>query len=52
MAGSGFVSPKEEEGRKDDMVFEGRLSGRSLVGETQRTGRNGVDAGAANARPR
>jgi hypothetical protein len=29
-----FVSPKEEEGRKDDMVFEGRLVGKSLVGET------------------
>jgi hypothetical protein len=30
-----FVSPKEEEGRKDDMVFEGRLVGNSLVGETR-----------------
>ena len=29
-----FVSPKEEEGRKDDMVFEGRLAGKSLIGET------------------
>jgi hypothetical protein len=29
-----FVSPKEEEGRTDDMVFEGRLVGKSLVGET------------------
>jgi hypothetical protein len=29
-----FVSPKEEEGRKDDMVFEGRLVGKSLIGET------------------
>ena len=30
-----FVSPKEEEGRNDDMVFEGRLVGNSLVGETR-----------------
>jgi len=29
-----FVSPKEEEGRKDDMVFEARLVGNALVGET------------------
>ena len=29
-----FVSPKEEEGRKDDMVFEARLEKDSLVGET------------------
>ena len=29
-----FVSPKEEEDRKDDMVFEGRLSGKTLVGAT------------------
>jgi len=29
-----FVSPKEEEDRKDDMVFEGRLSGNRLVGTT------------------
>ena len=29
-----FVSPKEEEGRKDDMVFEARLERGSLVGET------------------
>jgi len=29
-----FVSPKEEEDRKDDMVFEGRLSGKTLVGTT------------------
>ena len=30
-----FVSPKEEEGRTDDMVFEVRLQGDSLVGETR-----------------
>jgi hypothetical protein len=30
-----FVSPKEEEGRKDDMVFEARLEKDSLVGETR-----------------
>ena len=30
-----FVSPKEEEGRTDDMVFEGRLVGKSLIGETR-----------------
>src|SRR4051812_30187535 len=35
-----FVSPKEEEGRKDDMVFEARLVGRSLAGET--TGPDGT----------
>ena len=29
-----FVSPKEDEERKDDMVFEGRLSGSTLVGTT------------------
>jgi len=29
-----FVSPKEEEDRKDDMVFEGKLSGKTLVGTT------------------
>ena len=29
-----FVSPKEEEGRKDDMVFEAWLEKDSLVGET------------------
>ncbi|MFZ0760486.1 MAG: DUF1080 domain-containing protein [Candidatus Sulfotelmatobacter sp.] len=29
-----FVSPKEEEARKDDMVFEGKLSGKMLVGTT------------------
>ena len=29
-----FVSPKEEEGRKDDMIFDARLVGKSLVGET------------------
>jgi len=35
-----FVSPKEEEERKDDMVFEGRLSGETLVGTT--TGPDGT----------
>jgi Domain of Unknown Function (DUF1080) len=35
-----FVSPKEEEDRKDDMVFEGKLSGKTLVGTT--TGPDGV----------
>lgn len=29
-----FVSPKAEEDRKDDMVFEGTLSGNKLVGTT------------------
>jgi hypothetical protein len=29
-----FVSPKEEEERKDDMVFEGTLSGNTLAGTT------------------
>jgi hypothetical protein len=29
-----FVSPKEEEDRKDDMVFEGKLSGKALAGTT------------------
>jgi hypothetical protein len=29
-----FVSPKEEEDRKEDMVFEGKLSGKMLVGTT------------------
>ena len=29
-----FVSPKEEEDRKDDMVFEGTLTGRTLSGTT------------------
>jgi hypothetical protein len=29
-----FVSPKDEEDRKDDMVFEGKLSGKMLVGTT------------------
>jgi len=29
-----FVSPKEEEDRKDDMVFEGKLIGDKLVGTT------------------
>ena len=27
-----FVSPKEEEGHKDDMVFEGKMVGKRLVG--------------------
>ena len=35
-----FVSPKEEEERKDDMVFEGKLSGDRLVGTT--TGPDGT----------
>jgi Domain of Unknown Function (DUF1080) len=35
-----FVSPKEDEERKDDMVFEGRLSGSTLVGTT--TGPDGT----------
>lgn len=35
-----FVSPKEEEDRKDDMVFEGKLSGKTLVGTT--TGQDGT----------
>ena len=35
-----FVSPKEEEDRKDDMVFEGRLSGNGLAGTT--TGPDGT----------
>ena len=35
-----FVSPKEEEERKDDMVFQGRLSGNRLVGTT--TGPDGT----------
>jgi len=35
-----FVSPKEDEERKDDMVFEGRLSGTTLVGTT--TGQDGT----------
>ncbi|HEY6372282.1 MAG TPA: DUF1080 domain-containing protein [Candidatus Sulfotelmatobacter sp.] len=35
-----FVSPKEEEDRKDDMVFEGKLSGETLVGTT--TGPDGT----------
>ena len=30
-----FVSPKEEEGRKDDMVFEAWLEKDSLAGETR-----------------
>jgi hypothetical protein len=35
-----FVSPKEEEERKDDMVFVGKLSGKTLVGTT--TGPDGA----------
>jgi hypothetical protein len=35
-----FVSPKEEEERKDDMVFEGKLSGKTLAGTT--TGPDGT----------
>ncbi len=35
-----FVSPKEEEDRKNDMVFEGKLSGKTLVGTT--TGPDGT----------
>lgn len=35
-----FVSPKEEEARKDDMVFEGKLSGNKLIGTT--TGPDGT----------
>ena len=35
-----FVSPKEEEERKDDMIFEGKLSGDRLVGRT--TGPDGT----------
>jgi hypothetical protein len=35
-----FVSPKEEEERKDDMVFEGKLSGTTLAGTT--TGPDGT----------
>jgi len=35
-----FVSPKEEEERKDDMVFVGKLSGTTLVGTT--TGPDGA----------
>ena len=35
-----FVSPKEEEDRKDDMLFEGKLSGKMLVGTT--TGQDGT----------
>ena len=29
-----FVSPKEEEDRKDDMIFEGKLTGKTLTGTT------------------
>jgi hypothetical protein len=35
-----FVSPKEEEGRNDDMVFEGALTGKTLSGTT--TGPDGT----------
>jgi len=35
-----FVSPKEEEDRKDDMVFEGKLVGNELKGTT--TGQDGT----------
>jgi hypothetical protein len=35
-----FVSPKEDEERKDDMVFVGKLSGKTLVGTT--TGPDGT----------
>jgi len=35
-----FVSPKEEEERKDDMVFKGKLSGATLAGTT--TGPDGA----------
>jgi hypothetical protein len=35
-----FVSPKEEEGRNDDMVFQGRLVGKTLSGTT--TGPDGT----------
>jgi hypothetical protein len=35
-----FVSPKAEEDRKDDMVFEGRLTGKTLSGTT--TGADGT----------
>jgi len=35
-----FVSPKAEEDRKDDMVFEGKLAGKILVGTT--TGQDGT----------
>ncbi|HME33595.1 MAG TPA: DUF1080 domain-containing protein [Candidatus Sulfotelmatobacter sp.] len=35
-----FVSPKEEEDRKDDMVFVGKLSGKTLMGTT--TGPDGT----------
>src|ERR1700686_365519 len=35
-----FVSPKQEEERKDDMVFEGKLSGTTLAGTT--TGPDGT----------
>jgi hypothetical protein len=35
-----FVSPKSEEDRKDDMVFEGQLTGNTLFGTT--TGQDGT----------
>jgi Domain of Unknown Function (DUF1080) len=36
-----FVSPKEEEDRRDDMIFEGKLAGATLSGMT--TGPDGAD---------
>lgn len=36
-----FVSPKEEEGSKNDLVFEGTLNGETLTGRA--VGPNGVD---------
>lgn len=35
-----FVSPKEEEDRKDDMVFKGKMTGKTLSGTT--TGQDGT----------
>jgi len=35
-----FVSPKEEEGRPNDMVFDGKLIGETLAGST--TGPDGI----------
>src|SRR6202166_3970237 len=47
-----FVSPKEEEGRNDDMVFEATWSGNRLSGTT--TGGTGTPwtRGGEGARPR
>src|SRR5258708_17051500 len=45
-----FVSPKEEEDRKDDMVFEGKLSGKTLVGST--TGPDGTPSQWTGVRAR